>query len=111
MGMSGIDEIAKDIPRCPRCGEIPNYWTLKSMDGKPVLWLYSQEYRDSLSEKYYMGEGYFSELKNLEDFWKAVCMGKPGCGVVLYKEEEGRLFGTFLKLFFRYFPHRIRQTD
>jgi len=58
--MSGIDEQFQDIPRCPVCGEEPEYWILETtLSGGSILtvtaWLFSDRYAKEV-EKYYQGK-------------------------------------------------------
>lgn len=112
--MSGMDEQVQDVPKCPKCGKIPQYWSVKVND-KSGLWFYSESYRmsSSVGKPYsdYKGEGFHKVLfeMQLRDMTSATCMG--GCGYIFLSHDNSELFYSFYEFYKRYFPQEIYRTD
>jgi hypothetical protein len=116
--MSGLDEIDL-LPKCPRCGEQPGYWTVYDDDG-PVIWFYSQRHiDDGLNPPYnrFKGEGRYSRLsflkKGRKTFVEATCMHADGagCGEVVTVETHPEIFKRFERMYSEWFPDDIYNTE
>jgi len=111
--LSGLDEQDGDIPSCPLCGKIPDYWTINTRRG-PTLWLFSKEYRLERDKRYgihnnMVGEGKYNNFGVEFPFIKGTCMG--GCGREIFLDRHPMIFDEIYKMFRRYFPDKIRRTD
>ena len=77
--MSGIDEQIRDIPICPACENIPNFWILypntKQSIGDGWYWLFSDAYieRHTAYTKLMSMEGYFKRVTTLDDIVCIIC--------------------------------------
>jgi len=110
--MSGIDECFGDIPKCPRCGKRPDYWTIFTMHG-PTLWFFAEEYRRRREDMYeysydIRGEGHYRELEGAFLLTKATCMS--GCGKDVRLDDHPEIFKIFNKMFEMFYPDKIVRT-
>lgn len=117
--MSGIDEQYKDVPVCPVCNRIPDYWLVTvSKDGYnvPALWVYSRKYimRELPEEQQSnVGEGCYDFLnkKAAKDFISMTCLGTKGCGSIFYSDAHITLFNVIRRIFNQHFPKDIRKRE
>lgn len=82
--MSGIDEQNRDVPMCPICKDIPNFWilypTMIQTGAHGWYWLHSDEYlkEDKSSDKLVSRSVPNGRHTTLDKIVNVVCLPKRG---------------------------------